>query len=82
MQRLNSVNPQVAQGRTKELLDTVQQSLQRHPQFASVAPDIKSLHRGIVAEQGDYDVAALGNRLLPHNHYVAIRHSRADHAVA
>ena len=36
MQRLNSVNPQVAQGRTKELLDTVQQAFGMIPNTAKV----------------------------------------------
>lgn len=36
MQRLNSVNPQVAQGRTKELLDTVQQAFGLIPNTAKV----------------------------------------------
>ena len=36
MQRLNSVNPQVAQGRTKELLGTVQQAFGMIPNTAKV----------------------------------------------
>ena len=36
MQRLNSVNPQVATGRTKELLDTVQQAFGMVPNTARV----------------------------------------------
>jgi len=36
MQRLNSVNPQVAQGRTKELLDTMQQAFGMIPNTAKV----------------------------------------------
>ena len=36
MQRLNSVNPQVAHGRTKELLDTVQQAFGMIPNTARV----------------------------------------------
>ena len=36
MQRLQSVNPQVAQGRTKELLDTVQQAFGVIPNAAKV----------------------------------------------
>lgn len=36
MQRLNSVNPQEAQGRTKELLDTVQQAFGMIPNTAKV----------------------------------------------
>jgi len=36
MQRLNSVNPQVAQGRSKELLDTVQQAFGVVPNTAKV----------------------------------------------
>lgn len=36
MQRLNSVNPQLAEGRTKELLDTVQQAFGMVPNTAKV----------------------------------------------
>jgi alkylhydroperoxidase family enzyme len=36
MQRVHSVNPQVAQGRTKELLDTVQQAFGMIPNTAKV----------------------------------------------
>ncbi len=36
MQRIHSVNPQVAQGRTKELLDTVQQAFGMIPNTAKV----------------------------------------------
>ncbi|MDA0660934.1 MAG: hypothetical protein O3C60_19200 [Planctomycetota bacterium] len=36
MQRLNSVNPQIATGRTKELLDTVQQTFGMIPNTARV----------------------------------------------
>lgn len=36
MQRVQSVNPQVAQGRTKELLDTVQQAFGMIPNVAKV----------------------------------------------
>ena len=36
MQRLNSVNPQVAAGRTKELLDTVEQAFGVIPYTAKV----------------------------------------------
>ncbi len=36
MQRLNSVNPESAQGRTKELLDTVEQAFGVIPNTAKV----------------------------------------------
>jgi len=36
MQRLNSVNPEAAEGQTKELLDTVQQAFGLVPNTAKV----------------------------------------------
>ena len=47
-----------------------------------VAPNRKPLHRGLVPQQRNHDLSALGNRLLPTDHNVAVVHVGIDHAVS
>lgn len=64
MQRLNSVNPQVAQGRTKELLDTVQQAFGVIPNTARVMANSPAVLESFLA----FSTAMGGARIGPKLH--------------
>ena len=63
MQRLNSVNPQVAQGRTKELLDTVQQSFGMVPNTARVMANSPAVLESFLAFSTAMGGARIGTKL-------------------
>ena len=50
-------------------------------QFNSLAADIKPLHRGLIFQQRDHDVAVFSHGLLAHHHQVALPDSGVHHAV-
>lgn len=63
MQRLNSVNPQVAQGRTKELLDTVQQAFGVIPNTARVMANSPAVLDSFLAFSTAMGGAKIGPKL-------------------
>jgi alkylhydroperoxidase family enzyme len=63
MQRLNSVNPQTAQGRTKELLDTVQQAFGMIPNTAKVMANSPAVLDSFLAFSTAMDKAQIGGKL-------------------
>ncbi len=63
MQRLNSVNPQVAQGRTKELLETVQQAFGVVPNTARVMANSPAVLESFLAFSTAMGRASLGAKL-------------------
>ncbi|MDX1961855.1 MAG: carboxymuconolactone decarboxylase family protein [Pirellulales bacterium] len=63
MQRLNSVNPQLAQGRTKELLDTVQQAFGMIPNTALVMANSPAVLDSFLAFSTAMGQAKLGAKL-------------------
>ena len=70
MQRLNSVNPQVAQGRTKELLDTVQQAFGMIPNTAKVMANSPAVLDSFLAFSTAMSGAKIGGKLHNQvNHY-------------
>lgn len=63
MQRLNSVNPQSAQGRTKELLDTVQQAFGVIPNTARVMANSPAVLDSFLAFSTAMGEAKIGKKL-------------------
>ena len=63
MQRLNSVNPQVAQGRTKELLDTVQQAFGMIPNTAKVMANSPAVLDSFLAFSTAMGTVQIGGKL-------------------
>ena len=63
MQRINSVNPQVAQGRSKELLDTVQQAFGMIPNTAKVMANSPAVLESFLAFSTAMGGAKIGNKL-------------------
>ena len=63
MQRLNSVNPQVAQGRSKELLDTVQQAFGVVPNTAKVMANSPAVLESFLAFSTAMRGAKIGTKL-------------------
>lgn len=63
MQRLNSVNPQAAQGRTKELLDTVQQAFAMIPNTAKVMANSPAVLDSFLAFSTAMGKAQIGGKL-------------------
>lgn len=63
MQRLNSVNPQVAQGRTKELLETVQQAFGVVPNTAKVMANSPAVLDSFLAFSTAMGGAKIGTKL-------------------
>lgn len=63
MQRLNSVNPQVAQGRTKELLETVQQAFGMVPNTAKVMANSPAVLDSFLAFSTAMAGAKIGTKL-------------------
>ncbi len=63
MQRLNSVNPQVAQGRTKDLLDTVQQAFGVIPNTAKVMANSPAVLDSFLAFSTAMSGAKIGPKL-------------------
>ncbi len=64
MQRLNSISPQVAQGRTRELLDTVQQAFGVVPNAARVMANSPAVLESFLA----FSTAMGGARIGPKLH--------------
>jgi AhpD family alkylhydroperoxidase len=63
MQRLHSINPQVAQGRTKELLDTVQQAFGLIPNTAKVMANSPAVLDSFLAFSTAMGEAKIGGKL-------------------
>ena len=63
MQRLNSVDPQVAQGRTKELLETVQQAFGVVPNTAKVMANSPAVLDSFLAFSTAMSGAKIGTKL-------------------
>jgi alkylhydroperoxidase family enzyme len=63
MQRLNSVNPQVTQGRTKELLETVQQAFGVVPNTAKVMANSPAVLESFLAFSAVMGGAKIGTKL-------------------
>ena len=63
MQRLNSVNPQAAQGRTKELLETVQQAFGVVPNTAKVMANSPAVLDSFLAFSTAMGGAKIGTKL-------------------
>lgn len=63
MQRLNSVNPQLAQGRTKELLDTVQQAFGMVPNTARVMANSPAVLDSFLVFSTAMGAAGIGAKL-------------------
>ena len=63
MQRLNSVNPQVAQGRTKELLDTVEQAFGMIPNTARVMANSPAVLDSFLAFSAAMGAVKIGEKL-------------------
>lgn len=63
MQRLNSVNPQVAQGRTEELLETVQQAFGVIPNTAKVIANSPAVLDSFLAFSTAMGGAKIGTKL-------------------
>jgi len=63
MQRLHSVNPQVAQGRTKELLDTVQQAFGVIPNTARVMANSPAVLESFLAFSRAMGGTKIGSKL-------------------
>jgi alkylhydroperoxidase family enzyme len=63
MQRVHSVNPQVAQGRTKELLDAVQQAFGMIPNTAKVMANSPAVLDGFLAYSMAMGKVQIGEKL-------------------
>ena len=63
MQRLNSVNPENAQGRTKELLDTVQQAFGVTPNVAKVMANSPAVLESFLSFSQAMGQSELGEKL-------------------
>lgn len=63
MQRLNSVDPQVAQGRTRELLDTVQQAFGMVPNTAKVMANSPAVLDSFLAFSTAMGTARIGGKI-------------------
>ncbi len=63
MQRLNSVNPEVAEGQTKKLLDTVQQAFGLVPNTARVMANSPAVLESFLAFSQAMGKAAIGEKL-------------------
>ena len=63
MQRLNSVNPQVAQGRTKKLLDTVEQAFAVIPNTTKVMANSPAVLNSFLAFSTAMGEAKIGEKL-------------------
>lgn len=63
MQRLHSVNPQLAQGRTKELLDTVQQAFGMIPNTAAVMANSPAVLESFLVFSAAMGKAQIGRKL-------------------
>lgn len=63
MQRLNSVNPEVAQGRTKELFDTVQQAFGVIPNTAKVMANSPAVLNSFLAFSTAMGESKIGEKL-------------------
>ena len=63
MQRLNSVNPQVAQGRPRELLDTVQQAFGMIPNVAKVMANSPAVLESFLAFSTAMGAVKIGGKL-------------------
>ncbi len=63
MQRLNSVNPQVAQGRTKELLDTVEQAFGMIPNTTRVMANSPAVLDSFLAFSTAMGAVKIGEKL-------------------
>ena len=63
MQRLNSVNPELAEGRTKELLDTVQQAFGVIPNTAKVMANSPAVLESFLAFSQAMGQSAIGEKL-------------------
>jgi len=63
MQRLSSVNPQVAQGRARELLDTVQQAFGMVPNVAKVMANSPAVLESFLAFSTAMSGANIGGKL-------------------
>ena len=63
MQRLNSVSPQVATGRTKELLETVQQAFGMVPNTARVMANSPAVLESFLAFSGAMGGVGIGTKL-------------------
>ena len=63
MQRLDSVNPQTAQGRTRELLDVVEQSFGVVPNTARVMANSPAVLDGFLAFSAAMGSAKIGEKL-------------------
>lgn len=63
MQRLHSVNPQLAQGRTRELLDTVQQAFGVIPNTARVMANSPAVLSSFLAFSTAMGEATIGSKL-------------------
>ncbi len=63
MQRLHSINPQVAQGRTKELLDTVQQAFGMVPNTVRVMANSPAVLDSFLAYSSAMGAVKIGAKL-------------------
>ncbi|MEX0641408.1 MAG: carboxymuconolactone decarboxylase family protein [Pirellulales bacterium] len=63
MQRIHSVNPQVAQGRTRELLDTVQQAFGMIPNTAKVMANSTAVLESFLAFSTAMGKVQIGEKL-------------------
>jgi alkylhydroperoxidase family enzyme len=63
MQRLNSVNPEVAEGQTKELLDTVQQTFGMVPNTARVMANSPAVLESFLSFSQAMGNTAIGEKL-------------------
>lgn len=63
MQRIHSVNPQLAQGRTKELLDTVQQAFGMIPNTAKMMANSPAVLESFLAFSTAMGTAQIGGKL-------------------
>lgn len=64
MQRLNSVQPHNAQGRTKELLDTVEQTFGMVPNTTKVMANSPAVLESFLAFSSAMEQAQIGSKLL------------------
>lgn len=64
MQRLNSVNPELAEGRTKELLETVQQTFGMIPNTTRVMANSPAVLESFLAFNQAMGQSSLGGKLL------------------
>ena len=66
MQRLNSINPELAEGRTKDLLDTVQQAFGTIPNTAKVMANSPAVLESFLSFATAMGRANIGEKLLYH----------------